>query len=113
MSFISGLAIYHLRTFSVHNTYVKCNPGMSPFRNCFALHVCHFDADHPPPVIPDIRLTGGETNNTGRLEVKYGGVLGTVCYKGVHWGQREANVACKQLLGTGQAAGFGVYTKFV
>lgn len=42
-----------------------------------------------------IRLSGGESVDTGRIEVCYNGNWGTICQKG--WGIYDAMVACTQL----------------
>ena len=43
----------------------------------------------------DVRLVDGETESSGRLEVFYGGVWGTICSEG--WDFDDADVACRQL----------------
>ncbi len=43
----------------------------------------------------DVRLTGGRTNNTGRLEVCFNNLWGTVCDD--QFGAPDARVACRQL----------------
>ena len=44
-----------------------------------------------------IRLVGGRTNSTGRLEVCGNGIWGRVCNKFKDWGPENARVACRQL----------------
>ena len=43
----------------------------------------------------NLRLVGGVTENSGRLEILYGGVWGTIC--GIGWDLDDADVACRQL----------------
>ena len=44
----------------------------------------------------DIRLEGTSNLQSGRVELCYDGVWGTVCSRG-HWGRPEAEVICRQL----------------
>ena len=45
----------------------------------------------------DIRLVGGGTNSTGRLEVCGNGIWGKVCNRFRYWGTENARVVCRQL----------------
>ena len=45
----------------------------------------------------DIRLVGGVSNSTGRLEVCGNGIWGRVCNRFQYWGTENARVACRQL----------------
>ncbi|KAK3704226.1 hypothetical protein QZH41_007849 [Actinostola sp. cb2023] len=54
------------------------------------------DAD-PPPV--QVRLAGGRSPNSGRVEVRYHGAWGTVCNGG--WDANDAEVVCRMLGYTG------------
>ena len=45
----------------------------------------------------DIRLVGGVTNSTGRLEVCANGIWGRVCNRLEYWGPDNAKVVCRQL----------------
>ena len=47
-----------------------------------------------------VRLVGGNSYNEGRLEVRYNGQWGSVCYYG--WNYQDTYVICRQL-------GFGTY----
>ena len=48
----------------------------------------------PPLTGGDIRLVGGSSTRSGRVEISINGVWGTVCGRG--WGQYEAQVVCRQ-----------------
>ncbi|XP_031561400.1 scavenger receptor cysteine-rich domain superfamily protein-like isoform X2 [Actinia tenebrosa] len=54
--------------------------------------VCQTNED-PPPV--QVRLAGGRSVNSGRLEVRYHGQWGTVCKYG--WDMKDAEVVCRML----------------
>ncbi|KAK3719581.1 hypothetical protein QZH41_019021, partial [Actinostola sp. cb2023] len=58
--------------------------------------VCQVDED-PPPV--QVRLAGGRSPNSGRVEVRYHGAWGTVCNYG--WDTNDAEVVCRMLGYTG------------
>ena len=45
----------------------------------------------------EVRLVGGVTNSTGRLEVCGNGVWGRVCNRFQYWGPDNARVVCRQL----------------
>ena len=60
-----------------------------------------------------IRLTGGTSPSEGRLEVRVDGVWGTVCNSDLSFGQTEADIACRQLQGLGQASSYGSYITHV
>ena len=54
------------------------------------------------PTVPEcengeIRLVGGGTNSTGRLEVCINGIWGKVCNALGYWGTDNARVVCRQL----------------
>jgi len=51
----------------------------------------------PPPV--QVRLAGGRSPNSGRVEVRYHGAWGTVCNYG--WDTNDAEVVCRMLGYTG------------
>ena len=53
---------------------------------------------------PKIRLSGSNFTNAGRVEIRYGGVWGTVCAHG--WDRVDADVACKWLGYTGSVSAF-------
>ena len=44
-----------------------------------------------------IRLVGGATNSTGRLQVCANGIWGEVCNFYNYWGPTNAKVVCRQL----------------
>lgn len=43
----------------------------------------------------EIRLTGGQTQYEGLVEICYGNTWRTICPS--HWGNSDAQVACRQL----------------
>ena len=45
----------------------------------------------------EIRLVGGVTNSSGRLEVCANGMWGRVCNALQYWGPANARVVCRQL----------------
>ena len=45
----------------------------------------------------EVRLVGGVTNSSGRLEVCANGVWGRVCNALRYWGPDNARVVCRQL----------------
>ena len=45
----------------------------------------------------DVRLAGGVTNSSGRLEVCANGMWGRVCNALQYWGPDNARVVCRQL----------------
>ena len=51
-----------------------------------------------------LRLSSSFSSSSGRLEIYYNGVWGTVCDDS--FGQVDANVACRQL-GYGSASNYG------
>ncbi|KAK3704223.1 hypothetical protein QZH41_007843 [Actinostola sp. cb2023] len=53
--------------------------------------------EDPPPV--QVRLAGGRSANSGRVEVRYHGAWGTVCDDG--WNMNDAEVVCRMLGYTG------------
>jgi hypothetical protein len=45
----------------------------------------------------DLRLTGGNTINKGRVEICKNETWGPICSTNHQWGQSEATVTCRQL----------------
>ena len=54
----------------------------------------------------DIRLVGGATDSTGRLEICVLGMWGSVCNRFQYWGPDNARVVCRQL----GFSDIGIYT---
>ncbi|CAI8040135.1 Deleted in malignant brain tumors 1 protein [Geodia barretti] len=67
--------------------YGKCCPDISVTKNCF-VEECEHGA---------VRLVGGLTDSTGRLELCALGVWGKVCNAFGYWGPDTARVVCRQL----------------
>ena len=66
-----------------------------------------------PHAVITARLAGGSTPYSGRLEVLVNGRWGTVCDStGSTFNKTDADVACRQLLGQGQAINQGLYSLF-
>ncbi|CAN9507407.1 unnamed protein product [Ophioblennius macclurei] len=69
--------------------------GDCPHRG-FGEHDCNHNEDAGVECSENIRLVKGPNGCSGRLEVFHNGVWGKVCNS--NWGQREANIICKELL---------------
>lgn len=54
------------------------------------------DAPTSAPPVLNVRLVNGSDVFSGRVEVQYSGVWGSVCDDG--WDINDANVACQELL---------------
>ncbi|CAI8040127.1 Neurotrypsin, partial [Geodia barretti] len=67
--------------------YGECCPDISVTKNCF-VEECEHGA---------VRLVGGLTDSTGRLELCALGVWGKVCNAFGYWGPDNARVVCRQL----------------
>lgn len=50
---------------------------------------------HTGPVLPVIRLTGGNSGHEGRVELYHSGQWGTICDD--QWDDADAEVICRQL----------------
>ena len=83
--------------------------------NTLGVHNCgHYEdvgVECLPPSEGDIRLAGGTSDRSGRLEVYHSGRWGTVCddSDGKNFGEAEANVVCRQL----GFADSGTYTNWI
>ena len=83
-------------------TDVRCAGTETRLTSCihssFGVHNCSHDQDAgvrcPPCTQGAIRLRGGNTNTTGRVEI-CNNVWGTVCDD--LWGTADAQVTCRQL----------------
>ena len=62
---------------------------------CLLLSHCFFTDTVPDPKNVQIRLVGGSSPNYGRVEVRYGGLWGTICNDHLHF--KDAKVICRQL----------------
>ena len=59
--------------------------------------LCMFHAAVEGCKTGEVRLVGGVTNSTGRLEVCAYGMWGRVCNRFQYWGPDNAQVVCRQL----------------
>ena len=82
-----------------------CCPDVSHVEHCISESVSIKVTGTLHPMIPtaeecrngEVRLVGGPSNSTGRLELCANGVWGRICNRFQYWGPDNTRVVCRQL----------------